>query len=132
MVYRRKNVPANLNYNSNPREGDPVVIATGPYAIRARKPPAGRPDEPPIAGNHGYDPHTMPAMKASFFAAGPDLVPGKTVMSFENVNLYPWMAHMLGLTAPKTDGNLNILAGTLKDNGGPAADAEKSGEQAKP
>jgi alkaline phosphatase D len=136
MVYRLKNVPANLNYNENPREGDPVVIATGPYAIRARKPLAGRPDEPPIAGNHGYDPHTMPSMKASFYAAGPDLVPGKTVKPFENVNLYPWMAHMLGLTAPKTDGSLNILAGTLKDNGGPAPDremaGEKSGEQGKP
>ena len=31
MVYRRKNVPAGLNYRENPREGDPVVIATGPY-----------------------------------------------------------------------------------------------------
>jgi alkaline phosphatase D len=40
------------------------------------------------------------------------------VQPFENVNLYPWVAHMLGLTAPKTDGSLNILAGTLRDNGG--------------
>ncbi len=41
VVYRRKDVPAELNYNQNPREGDPVVIATGPYAIRAHA-PAGR------------------------------------------------------------------------------------------
>ena len=37
--------------------------------------------------------------------------------SFENVNLYPWIAHMLGLQAPKNDGSLNVLAGTLRDNG---------------
>ena len=64
-------------------------------------------------------------MKASFFAAGPDIVPGKTIAPFENVNLYPWMAHMLGLTAPNSDGNLNILAATLRDGGGEPADADK-------
>lgn len=118
VVYRRKDVPAALNYSQNPREGDPVVIATGPYAIRARAPPSGMPDKPPIPGMHGFDPRELPDMKASFFAAGPDIVEGKTVQPFENVNLYPWMAHMLGLAPPKTDGSLNVLAGTLRDGGG--------------
>jgi alkaline phosphatase D len=122
VVYRRKDVPAGLNYNQNPREGDPVVIPTGPYAIRAHGPPAGREDRPPTAGMHGFDPRVVPEMKASFFAAGPDIVPGKTVEPFENVNLYPWLAHMLGLNPPKTDGSLNVLAGTLRDGG---AQAEK-------
>jgi alkaline phosphatase D len=120
VVYRRKDVPAGLNYNQNPREGDPVVIATGPYAIRAHAPPPGKEDRPPTTGMHGLDPHAIPQMKASFFAAGPDIVPGKTVAPFENVNLYPWLAHMLGLTTPKSDGSLNILAGTLRDGGADA------------
>ncbi len=59
----------------------------------------------------------MPEMKASFFAGGPDLVHHKTLQPFENVNLYPWMAHMLGLQAPKTDGKLSVLEGTLRDGG---------------
>jgi alkaline phosphatase D len=118
VVYRRKNVPANLHYDQNPREGDPVVMATGPYAIRMKTPAADKPDKEPTAGAHGYDPHTMPEMKASFFAEGPDIVRGKTVQPFENVNLYPWMAHILGLTPPKSDGELSILSGTLRDNGG--------------
>ena len=117
QVYRRDHVPADLHYDVNPREGDPVLIPTGPYAIRAHGPTAGKPDSPPIAGQHGFDPHTMPEMKASFFAAGPDIIAGKTVSPFENVNLYPWIAHILGLNAPKSDGDLNILAGTLRDNG---------------
>lgn len=116
-VYRRKNVPADLHFNENPREGDPVIIATGPYAIRAHGPPEGKQDHPPTVGMHGFDPHKMPEMKASFFAAGPDILPGKTVMPFENVNLYPWLAHLLGLTPPKSDGSLNVLAGTLRDGG---------------
>ena len=117
QAYRRKDVPAGLHYNENPLEGDPVIVPIGPYAIRAHAPPAGKPDNPPIAGMHGFDPHTMPEMKASFFAAGPDILPGKTVAPFENVNLYPWIAHILGLNPPKSDGELNILAGTLRDNG---------------
>jgi predicted AlkP superfamily pyrophosphatase or phosphodiesterase len=117
VVYRRANVPAPLNYSQNPREGDPVVIATGPYAIRAHAPPAGKLDQPPNPGMHGFDPGKLPEMKASFFAAGPDIVDGKTVAPFENVNLYPWLAHLLGLTPPKTDGSLNVLAGTLRDGG---------------
>jgi alkaline phosphatase D len=120
VVYRLKNVPAELNYNQNPREGDPVVIATGPYAIRAHGPPEGKEDRAPTVGAHGFDPRQVPQMKASFFAAGPDIVAGKTVAPFENVNLYPWLAHMLGLTISpeqKIDGTIDVLAGTLREDG---------------
>jgi predicted AlkP superfamily pyrophosphatase or phosphodiesterase len=129
MAYRRKDVPAGLNYNQNTREGDPVVIATGPYAIRAHKPPEGKPDKAPEAGMHGFDPHRMPEMKATFFAAGPDIIAGKTVGTFQNTNLYPWIAHILGLQAPKNDGSLNVLAGTLRDNGGETSNAAGSNEE---
>src|ERR1700754_4415492 len=91
QAYRLKDVPAGLNYNQNPREGDPVIVATGPYAIRAHGPPAGNSDQPPFLGMHGLDPRRVPQMKAIFFAVGPDIVAGKTVAPFENVNLYPWM-----------------------------------------
>lgn len=116
-VYRRRDVPSDLHYNDNLREGDPVVVATGPYPIRAHAPPSDQKDRPPTLGMHGFDPRKMPEMKASFFAAGPDIVEGKTVAPFENVNLYPWLAHLLGLTPPMTDGSLNVLSGTLRDQG---------------
>jgi len=124
VAYRRKDVPAGFNYSQNPREGDPVIVATGPYPIRAHQPSAEKTDQPPSPGMHGFDPRKVPQMKAAFFAAGPDIVPGKTVAPFENVNLYPWIAHLLGLTSPRSDGNLNILAGTLRD-GGNAPDAQQ-------
>jgi alkaline phosphatase D len=78
---------------------------------------------------HGFDPRKVPEMKASFFAAGPDIVRGKTVAPFENVNLYPWIAHMLGLQTGKIDGSLNVLAGTLRDNGGETAGAGESKQE---
>ncbi len=117
VAYRRKEMPAGLHDSENPRSGDPIVVATGPYAIRAHSPQAGGNDRPPIPGQHGFDPRVVPEMKASFFAAGPDIVAGKTVAPFENVNLYPWLAHLLGLQAPKSDGSLDVLAGTLRDGG---------------
>lgn len=125
FVYRRKDMPPDMHMSMNPRAGDPVVMATGPYAIRARGPTAGGRDAPPPQGVDGLDPQA-PEMRVIFLAAGPDIVPGKTVAPFENVNLYPWIAHMLGLKAPKSDGALNILAGTLRDDG-----AEPAGESTK-
>jgi alkaline phosphatase D len=66
-------------------------------------------------GVHGYDPREMPEMKAIFFAAGPDIRPGTTLKPFENVNVYPFIARILQLHAPPTDGSLNILSGALTD-----------------
>jgi alkaline phosphatase D len=130
VVYRRKDVPAELHYSTNPREGDPVVIATGPYAIRAASLGTASSERPPTAGMHGFDPRLLPQMKASFFAAGPDLLAGKTLAPFDNVNLYPWIAHLLGLNPPPSDGSLNILSATLRDGGAaPSQESEKTVEK---
>jgi len=116
-VYRRAQVPAYLHFDSNPREGDPVVVPTGPYFINATSDPRGA-EHPPV-GMHGYDATRMPEMKAIFFAAGPDIRPGITLEPFENVNVYPLIARILGLdiTNLKTgpiDGKLEVLGGILK------------------
>ena len=112
LVYRRDKVPAELHYNSNPREGDPVVIAKGPYLIRATAPPASARVENPL-GEHGYNPYEMTAMRAIFFAEGPDIRPGVTVKPFENVNVFPVVVKILGLESPKVDGSLNVLSPIL-------------------
>ena len=113
-VYRRAKVPANLDYNQNAREGDPVIVATGPFAIRAHAPEDPAKDYPPNKGSHGYDPREMTEMRAIFYAEGPDIRRGVTVRPFENVNLYPFVAELLGLDAPASDGKLSVLAGVLK------------------
>jgi alkaline phosphatase D len=116
LVYRRAKVPAELHFGSNPRAGDPIVVATGPYFIRisADFPRAGIP-----AGAHGYDPNRVPEMKALFVAAGPDIRSGVTLPSFENVDVYPFIAKILGLdiTHLKTgsiDGKLDVLGSVVK------------------
>ena len=70
-------------------------------------------------GMHGYDPARVPEMKASFFAAGPDIRAGVSVPTFENVDIYPLVAKLLGLDIVhlKTgaiDGDLRPLELILK------------------
>ncbi|MFY9940321.1 MAG: ectonucleotide pyrophosphatase/phosphodiesterase [Silvibacterium sp.] len=112
LVYRRAQVPAELHYNSNPREGDPVIIAKGPTMIRANPPPADRLDYLPV-GEQGYNPYEMTSMRAIFFAEGPDIRPRSTVKPFENINVFPLVVRILGLESPKVDGSLNVLSGIL-------------------
>ncbi len=113
-VYRRANVPARLHYDANPREGDPIVVATGPSYIRAHE--ALSFGDPPNTdpGQHGYDPHLVPEMKGIFYAEGPDIRAGVTVAPFENVNVYPLIANILGLRVGEIDGKLRVLQGVLK------------------
>jgi alkaline phosphatase D len=117
-AFRRKNVPAELHYDSNAREGDPVIVALSPVAIRAHGPAAGKEDKPPNKGGHGYDPLKVSEMKASFFAAGPAIRAGVKVGPFENENLYPLLVHILGLESGPVDGKLSVLSSVLVDNGG--------------
>ncbi len=121
-VYRNGQVPAGLHFDGNLREGDPVVVATAPYLIRVNAPPSGAGDAMhsagPPAGMHGYDAAHMPEMKAIFFAAGPDIRRGEKVAPFEDVNLYPFVARILGLdishlSTGAVDGDLKVLQGLL-------------------
>jgi predicted AlkP superfamily pyrophosphatase or phosphodiesterase len=113
-IYRRADVPAYLHYDSNPREGDPVIVSTGPFTFRAHSSSSDGEGETKHLGAHGFNPRTMPEMKAIFFAEGPDVRPGVQLKSFENVNIYPFLAEILGLKAPDVDGSLEVLRPALK------------------
>lgn len=112
QVFRRARVPAELHYNGNPREGDPVIVAQGPYLIRARR--AEENSSSPLVGNHGYNPFRMNSMRAIFYAEGPDIRPGTRLKPFENVNVFPFIVKILGLTSPKVDGDANVLSLALR------------------
>ncbi len=109
-VYRRSQMPSYLHIGNNPRFGDPIIVPSGPYVIRVRP---GKDDVKPDKGNHGYDPRTMITMRSSFFAEGPDIRPGVKVPPFENVNIYPVIAKILGLQIGQIDGNISVLGGIL-------------------
>jgi alkaline phosphatase D len=112
-VYRRKRFPAALHFDGNPREGDPIVVANGPFNLRAHPPDAGTTVGAGNLGEHGFDPRIVKSMRALFIAIGPDIRPGSRLEPFENVNVYPLVAKILGLNAPKVDGNLDVLSKIL-------------------
>jgi alkaline phosphatase D len=112
-VYRRSRMPAELNYTGEPRIGDPVVVATGPYSIRVHGSDDPGKGHAPNKGVHGYDPRIVPEMRAIFYAEGPDIRKGAVLKSFENVSVYSFLADILGLDAPATDGDASVLEPAL-------------------
>jgi predicted AlkP superfamily pyrophosphatase or phosphodiesterase len=88
------------------RIGDILLVARAPRVFAVR----GRRINP---GAHGFD-NALPEMGATFYAWGPAFRQ-VTIPAFENVNVYPLIAQILGLriTQP-VDGSLKVLGGTLK------------------
>ena len=66
-------------------------------------------------GKHGFDNHTID-MRATFMAWGPAFRSGLQISDFENVNIYPLVAKILGLQIDEKqiDGKLEVLKNTLK------------------
>jgi alkaline phosphatase D len=109
-VYRLKDMPERLRFNSNPRAGDPVVepLQAVPVTVHATT------AEIRSKGDHGWDPRLMPEMKAIFYAEGPDVKPGVKLDTFENVNLYDFVCGILKLKPANNDGDKKVLAGARR------------------
>jgi Type I phosphodiesterase / nucleotide pyrophosphatase len=110
-VYRLADTPASLEVRDNPRFGDPYLVFHIPTDARfdTSTAPKKRPH-----GDHGYDPLTMPEMKAIFFAEGPDIRKGVKLPTFQNTAVYDFVAKLLTLTPPANDGSLAPLLPALK------------------
>jgi predicted AlkP superfamily pyrophosphatase or phosphodiesterase len=107
-AYRRLELPKELDYTASAREGDPVIVMHGPYFITVHD------QKVPVVGSHGFPPHEVPQMKAIFYAAGPDIAEGVTLPSFDNIDVYPFVAKLLGLETPPIDGVIGPLEQALK------------------
>jgi len=109
-VYLASEVPDRWHYSTRDdrygRIGDIVLVARAPRVFATR----GRRINP---GAHGFD-NALPEMGATFYAWGPAFRQ-LTIPAFENVNVYPLIAHLLGLTVSgPIDGSPGVLNETLK------------------
>jgi predicted AlkP superfamily pyrophosphatase or phosphodiesterase len=110
-IYLPDETPARWHYTSGDdrygRIGDILLVAKYPRMIYTR-------DHKILPGEHGFD-NAIPQMGASFYAWGPAFKQGLTIAPFENVNVYPLIAKILGLTTPEgIDGKLDVLQNVLK------------------
>jgi predicted AlkP superfamily pyrophosphatase or phosphodiesterase len=85
------------------RLGDLIVVPhlPRPFNFSTRK---------TTLGKHGFDNH-HPDMRATFMAWGPAFKKGVSINDFENVNVYPIVAKILGLDYDEKsiDGKLSVL-----------------------
>lgn len=67
-------------------------------------------------GKHGYNPRTVPEMKATFYAWGPEFKSNLEIGEFANINVYPLVAEVLGLKIEQPiDGKFKVLKKILKE-----------------
>ncbi len=93
-TYLREELPARFHYRSDPRGGDVVVVMEEGWLLH----PAGAGPFPDRYGMHGWDP-ALPSMKALFLVTGPRIRAGASVPEVRNVDVYPFLTELLGLTA---------------------------------
>jgi predicted AlkP superfamily pyrophosphatase or phosphodiesterase len=106
-AWKRADIPAYLHYGSNPNIGDVVVLPDVGWMFtdKAIK---------PNTGTHGFD-NTCSDMLVGFRAIGPDFKKAYAKGStFRNVDIYPLLAHLLGVNPSPNDGDLNEVLDMLK------------------
>ena len=115
--WRKSELPARWRYGTHPRV-PPIVcqMHEGWDAIEAEKLKTARKDE--TRGSHGYDP-ALASMRAIFVARGPAFKRGATVAPFDNVDVYPLLARLIGIKPAKNDGDITPLLPALRDTAAP-------------
>lgn len=105
---RKEDVPARLAYGTNPRVAAIICLAEPGWVILS-----GAPMYPVEGGNHGWD-NQYAEMNALFLASGPNIAAGKTLPTFDNVDVYSLVAVLAGVKPLANDGNAATLAPIIR------------------
>lgn len=107
QCWRKQDIPARFRYGVNPRVAAIFCLAENGWSILA-----GPPEYPLTGGSHGWD-NAWSEMAAMFVAAGPDIARGKRLPVFDNVDVYPMLARLIGVAPLPSDANPATLAGVV-------------------
>ncbi len=113
QCWRKADLPPRWHYGAHPRVA-PISCQLEPgwYAI-TRERLADQGGHVSL-GKHGYDPE-LPSMHAIFIANGPAFVVGKRLPVFDNVDVYPLLAKLLGIEPVDNDGDPKVLQAALRE-----------------
>lgn len=105
-VWRRAQIPSYLHYGTNAMIGDVVALPDLGWLFTDKKIRSG--------GTHGFDP-TFNDMHALFRAMGPDFKVGYAKADhFRNVDIYPLLAHLLGIQPAANDGDFDEVSDMMR------------------
>ncbi|SFN35047.1 alkaline phosphatase family protein [Dokdonella immobilis] len=116
--WRKSQLPRRFHYGGNRRVPPLLCLANHGWTIFDHATMAAR--EHFSRGEHGYD-IDDPDMRALFIAHGPDLKSQVVLPPFDNVDVYPLLAHLLGIPAEPNDGDLGHVRDALIDASAPVA-----------
>ncbi len=113
QCWRKGELPERWHYGRHPRV-PPIVcqMREGWDAVereRLAKAPPGQ-----TRGSHGYDPG-LASMRAIFVARGPAFKRGATIAPFDNVDVYPLLARLIGIEPARNDGDIAPLLPALRE-----------------
>ncbi|TCZ81703.1 ectonucleotide pyrophosphatase/phosphodiesterase [Lysobacter sp. N42] len=111
--WTRETLPARWHYGRHPRVPAIVCQMDAGWDAETAERIARRGGYAAPRGSHGYDP-AHPSMAALFIAAGPSFRAGTRLPAFDNVDLYPMLARLLGLVPQPHDGDPATLAPALR------------------
>jgi predicted AlkP superfamily pyrophosphatase or phosphodiesterase len=109
--WRKGEIPERLHYGKNPRVPAIVCMARVGWYISNAESAARRKPDTRVTGAHGYD-NYAPDMAALFVTWGPSIRPGAEVGGMDNVDVYPLLAQLIGVTPRPNDGKMQ--AGLLR------------------
>ena len=109
--WRKEALPARWAYGRHPRVPPIVCQMHESWDALPRETIATRDAGP--RGSHGFDP-ALPSMRAVFIAHGPAFGDGVVLDGFDNVDVYPLLARLIGVAPADHDGNAATLLPALR------------------
>lgn len=105
QCWRKSGIPARFHYGTHRRIPPYFCLGQTGWEVQATTP-----TKPRSGGSHGWD-DQAPEMQALFIANGPAFVKGaKPAPDFTNVDVYPMLARLIGVTPRPSDGNPAALS----------------------
>ncbi len=113
QAYQSPNYPNDWHWEGHRRIPEIAAMADEGWTIVASRTAYEAGEVEILPGAHGYE-HRLPSMGGLFVAKGPAFAVGKTVDAFQNIHIYPLLAHILSLKPAETDGSFEEVGHVLK------------------
>ncbi|XP_059170059.1 ectonucleotide pyrophosphatase/phosphodiesterase family member 5-like isoform X2 [Physella acuta] len=107
-VYKREEMPERFHYTNNVRISPLTAVAEDMYSFTSLLYPYPKAE----LGNHGYD-NALQDMHPFFLAMGPSFKKNFALDTFNTVDIYPLMCHLLNVNPAPSNGSMEVVSKLL-------------------